>query len=151
MDSKILIDWKDEPVISVKVPVKGDSTPSRFQEGNVFELPMSEMEDPRDKLVRLFLDAGPYCVIKDDGKGVYHIHSMNVLGILDYITRAYKGVFRDGSVKLNGVPCDDRDIFEYAMGIVCSMICDVTGLSFGDIKKGVSFDDLVSSLVSSKK
>lgn len=119
-------------MITVKLPVVDPKLSFRDKmDGSVsngpYEVVYDDLDDARDKLTHKFINSGPFALIAGTDVGVYEIHSMNALDMLQNILDIYGQMFQGEDVKLNGVPCSDSKDFEQAVFKVCSMIEQVSG------------------------
>ena len=124
MNSKILIDWNEVPMITVKLPL---SMEYEVGSDRIKLMDVSSLDDPRDKLAHVFIHGGPFAIITNVDSGEYHIHSMNALDVMQNILNIYGQMFRAEGPKLMGSEYTDRKDFEQAVFKVCSMIESVSG------------------------
>lgn len=132
MNSKILIDWNEVPMITVKLPIIDPRPKSGYNTTLVgvspdpYQTPYDDLEDARDKLTHKFINSGPFALIAGTDVGTYEIHSMNVLDVMQNILDIYGKLFHGEDLKLNGTACSDKKDFEQAVYKVCSMIESVS-------------------------
>lgn len=123
MNSKILIDWNEVPMITVKLPVvdnRARASQAVIVDGVVdpYEVPYENLEDARDKLAHVFVNSGPFALIAGTDIGTYEIHSMNVLDVMQNILDMYWGSFSTKAA-LNE--------FVQSVHNVCSLLESATG------------------------
>ena len=124
MNSKILIDWNEVPMITVKLPVVDSrpKNPFNVPVGSVsldpYEVLYDKLEDARDKLTHKFINSGPFALISGTDVGTYEIHSMNALDVMQNILDMYWGSFSTNAA-LNE--------FVQSMNNVCSLLENATG------------------------
>lgn len=127
MNSKILIDWNEVPMITVKLPLSMEyevgSDRQKLRDVN-------SLEDPRDKLAHVFIHGGPFALITNIDSGEYHIHSMDVLDLMQNILDMYSGSFSTKAA-LNE--------FVQSVHNVCSLLESATG------ERSTAFKDKVSA------
>ena len=121
MNSKILIDWNEVPMITVKLPLN-----PKFGLEGATEVSYEELDDARDKLTHKFINSGPFALIAGTDVGTYEIHSMSVLDVMQNILNIYGQMFHAEGPKLMGSEYTDRKDFEQAVFKVCSMIESVS-------------------------